>query len=322
MRVLIIKLGALGDIVYSSSVIKQIQQHHVDNVWLLTAPNNKRLFANWEGLNVMALERKGFTNTIKTVLWTRNMKFDRVYDLQSNDRTSLICALSGIPFRAGNHPRFPYTHHPEKTYTGECHAFDRLNMVIERSGLNKAAAKPWLPTSQTDKTFVDDWLKHNSIEQKKYVIFHAGSSLSNKQKRWPYFDKLAQTLTDKGLTIIWEGGKEDMEINQALSCTSGIDATCNFSIPQSIELGKKALFAVTNDSAPMHILSCAGIPVFGLFGPTNPKRTHAVGQESRVIFAGEKIPDSDKAFIPESLSKISVDTVLDRVNQEGLLNQF
>ena len=63
-----------------------------------------------------------------------------------------------------------------------------------------------------------------------------------------------------------------------------------------IELGKQALFAVTNDSAPMHILSCSDIPIYALFGPTNPKRTHALGQENRVISVASVFPKDDSKF--------------------------
>ena len=107
--ILIIKLGALGDVVMSTSLIKQIQDHKPeDKIYLLTSTPFLSLFDNWDNLSVTAFPRKGIVSTINTISWIRQNNFDRLYDLQSNDRTRLICALSGVRQRVGNHPVFPY----------------------------------------------------------------------------------------------------------------------------------------------------------------------------------------------------------------------
>ncbi len=50
-KVLIIKLGALGDVIMATPAIKQIQRHHhADEIWLLTSTPFFILFKNWEGL--------------------------------------------------------------------------------------------------------------------------------------------------------------------------------------------------------------------------------------------------------------------------------
>ena len=111
MKILIIKLGALGDIIISMPVIQRILEHHQeDEVWLLTTPPFRRFFDGLSGLNLHVLPRGGLVKTWKQIRWVRHQHFDRIYDLQSNDRTAVICALSGCSWRAGNHPRFPTTY--------------------------------------------------------------------------------------------------------------------------------------------------------------------------------------------------------------------
>ena len=117
MNILIIKLGALGDIIISTSIIEKIINHHLkDTTYLLTTPNFKDLFNNFKKVNVVSFDRRGLKNFINTISWIRKTKFNRIYDLQSNDRTSLYCALSNATYCAGNHPRFPYSFHPEENY--------------------------------------------------------------------------------------------------------------------------------------------------------------------------------------------------------------
>lgn len=319
MKILIIKLGALGDIITSTAIINQISQHHhEDEIYLLTSSGFKELFLNFKKLNVFSFGRKGLINTIKTILWIRKQKFDRIYDLQSNDRTTIYCALSGSLFRAGNHPRFPYHAHPKNKYIGECHSFDRLNQILESANIEKAKPLPFLPASESIVAEISSWLDAHNLSEKPFVLLHAGSSPLHLKKRWPYFSELASALS-KSLTVVWIGGDDDKELNETLSKKTGINATNAFSIIGLVELGKRAKFAVTNDSAPMHILSCSQIPVFGLFGPTYARRTHALGQLDNVITANNLIAKNDSDFEPQDISGISVEMVLNKLKAKKLL---
>lgn len=319
MKILIIKLGALGDIITSTSIINQIIKYHEkDDVCLLTNSKFKDLFSNFEKLKVFSFGITGLLNTIRTIRWIRKQRFDRIYDLQSNDRTTIYCALSGSPFRAGNHPRFPYHAHPENKYIGECHSFERLNQIIKSAEIKPAKPLPYLPIPDSIVANVSTWLNEHNLLEKPCVLLHAGSSPLHLKKRWPYFSELASVL-DKNLNVIWVGSDDDAEINETLSKNTGINATNAFSILGLVELGKRAKFAVTNDSAPMHILSCSEIPVYGLFGPTNPQRTHALGQKHQIIVANENLPKNDHEFIPENINTISCKFVLNRLRKDELI---
>jgi len=320
VKILIIKLGALGDAIISTSIIKQIIDHHsLEELHLLTTPAFSELFSHFEKVKVVAFERKGLLSVFKAVKWIRGQRFDQIYDLQSNDRTAFLCSLSGVPYRAGNHPRFPYHKHPEKPYVGECHSFDRLNQIIESANIQPAKPSPYLPVPEVARTEVNDWLIKHNLSKGSFIIIHAGSSPLHIKKRWPYFAELATNLSAL-YDIVWVGSKDDRELNRKLSSCVGIDATDVFSIYGLVELGKYARFAVTNDSAPMHILSCSHIPVFGLFGPTYARRTHALGQLDNIITADDKaMALDDNEFRPSNISNISIDKVLNKLGEKGLL---
>jgi ADP-heptose:LPS heptosyltransferase len=319
MKILIIKLGALGDVIISTSIINQIKKHHKDDeVLLLTSTNFKSLLSNFKNLKVFSFKRTGLSSAFNTVRWIRRQRFDRIYDLQSNDRTTIYCALSGCPFRAGNHPRYPYNVHPQSRYIGECHSFDRLNLILESANIKKAKPLPFLPVPEKIVEEVSVWLTKHNLSEKTFVLLHAGSSSIHLHKRWPYFSDLASEI-EKYLKVIWVGGDDDKELNDKLSKSTGINATNAFSILGLVELGKRAKFAVTNDSAPMHILSCSQIPVFGLFGPTYARRTHALGQLSNVVTANNHIAKNDNDFVPQDISNITLETVLNKIIAQNLI---
>lgn len=319
MKILIIKLGALGDMIMATPVIRQLQQyHHNDSCYLLTTPMFTGLFQDWPDLTVKAFPRKGFLATCRTLCWLRQQGFRRIYDLQSNDRTGLLCALSGVPERAGNHPHFPYHFHPQGPYTGQCHAYERLNQILISAGIGAANETPLLPVSPRSKAHVKHWIEQHALHKTPFVLLHAGASRQHPAKRWPNYLGLAKELEREGLKVVWVGAEDDRDINHTLAREAGIDATGVFSVPELAELGKWAAFAVANDSAPMHILSCSGIPVYGLFGPSNWRRTHALGQRHHVISPGRS-GDDETGFVPHDLAGISAAMVINRLRQDGQL---
>ena len=314
-KILIIKMGALGDVIISTPMIKEIIKFHHDYpVWLLTSPPYLEIFENQKSLNVIAFPRKGLINTLNILAWIRKQHFRRVYDLQSNDRTSVICALCGIPERVGNHPRFPYNLHPPEKYSGEKHIFERMYEVLESAGIRTTRQLPELQISDKDRKTVQLFLENHGLKEKPFLLIHAGASDRHPQKCWPYFIDLARCFVQSGLCVIWVGSDVEADVNRQRARIAGIDSSGLFSINQLAELGRHAKFAVTNDSGPMHVLATSGIRVYSLFGPTNWRRHHAIGQEQNVITT-----DTGTGFHPQPLDKITLEQVLARLHADKLI---
>jgi len=317
-NILILKLGALGDVVMATSLINQIQRFHAtDNLFLLTSAPFDEIFREWKGLTVHPVKRKGLLNNLRTITWIRKNNFESVYDLQSNDRSGLYCALSGISRRIGNHPRYPYNVHPEKPYRGQCHIYDRMLAVLESAGIKAEHLAPSLPALDKEKQHIKTWLKENKLVKDNFIIIHAGGSRQHPEKRWPYYKQLAEALSARNKAIVWIGGNDDIEINESLSSIAGINASMQFTFSELAELGRQALFAITNDSGPMHILSCSGIPVYAFFGPTNWRRNHAIGHEKHVITPALLSENKDKQS--QDLARINAKDVISLLERDGLI---
>ena len=90
-------------------------------------------------------------------------------------------------------------------------------------------------------------------------------------------------LSLKSLVV---GGESDIDIANIVIRNSGgnaISAAGKTTLKELIEIMRNAKFVVTNDSGPMHIAAALNVPVFAIFGPTNPLRTGPYGK-SHVIF--------------------------------------
>ena len=110
--------------------------------------------------------------------------------------------------------------------------------------------RPWLPTGPAEQEQVSAWRQAQGLRTDASPCFTPGAALVGRASA---------------------GGQE-----------AGIDAGRLLG-PRARELGRRARFAVTNDSGPMHVLSCAGIPLYAFFGPTSAARSHALGQRQRVL---------------------------------------
>ena len=316
--ILIIKLGALGDVVMATGLVARIVQHHApQRCVLLTSAAYSELFTAQPGLALKTFDRSSRRATLATVLWLRKQQFRRVYDLQSNDRSGLMCALSGIPQRVGNHPRFPYNLHPGSRYTGHSHIHARMLTVLAAAGIVTDAAAPCLHPSATDRASVTEWLQTRRLASRRLALMHAGASADHPEKRWPYFRELALALARRGLLTLWIGGADDQDSNAALARVTGIDAGSAFSLLQLVALTAHARLAVTNDSGPMHVLACGSIPIYGLFGPSDWRRNHAVGQRDHVLSLNRDEP----AFKPTRLAALRPEQVLRQLEQDGMLTE-
>ena len=305
----------------ATPLIDAIIAHHCSSPCvLLTTPEFAPLFNAWPGLEVKAVGRHGLANLWRVLRFIRQGGFKRIYDLQGTNRSGVLCALSGCAERVGNHCRFPYSHHPQEAWHGQSHIFSRLCAVLESAGVVVESELPRLPADSAVVERVNSWLVEHNIAAQPFALLHAGASVTRPGKRWPYFAELAKRLLDDGIAVVWLGGRPDHALNRELAVGGGINATELFSIIELAELGRSARFAVTNDSGPMHVLASASIPVFGLFGPSDWRRNHALGQRAHVIASSDVNPAISGAPTNDNLAAVSADLVWSRLRDGKLVS--
>ncbi len=319
MKVLIIKQGAVGDLVLALPVIGRIIQHHArDECYVLSTPECAFVFEDWAELKhrVLLRPRRGLMNNLGILRLLRSLRPDRIYDLQGNDLSALLCAFSGAGVIVGSRTHFPYTHHPEERYVGQCHIFDRLNSVLRSAAISTAPPELAFPIPRSVAGEVDDWLRKRGVRHHRLVLLHAGSSLGHPEKRWSGFGALAEQLCGRGFLPIWIGAADDRSLNRELARRCGLDASEEFGFSGLVSLGRRACFAVTSDSAPMHMLAYSGIPVFALFGLSQWRRCHALGQAHNVIAASSLCAGGKE---PVSIDQIGVGDVMRKLRDSRLL---
>ena len=265
-RILVIKLGALGDFIYALGPMQAIRRHHPHaRITLLTRPA-------YAGLG----ERSGLFDTIWTdsepklfnlpgVLSLRakltGARFDRVYDLQTSDRTGFYYRL----FWPGPKPEWSgivpgcshYHHYKRPTLT---HTQDRQQTQLEIAGITDV--RP------SDLAFMDSDIAHFDLPE-RFALLIPGSSLKMAMKRWPaaHYGEVAKRLHQTGIMPVLLGGKEDQEAIQNIKtiCPQARDLSGQTTLYDIPALARVACLAIGNDTGPMHMAALSDCQTIAIF---------------------------------------------------------
>jgi heptosyltransferase-2 len=107
-------------------------------------------------------------------------------------------------------------------------------------------------------------------------------------KRWlpERFAAVADTLAARGARIALVGGAAERPIAEAIAAQMRAPARVlcgETTVPELVGVLARLRLLVTNDSGPMHVAAALGVPVVAVFGPTDWRETHPVGEAHRVV---------------------------------------
>ena len=275
-RILVIKLGALGDVIVSFGPLAAIRRHHPGAaITILTTPPFGDLFRrSGQVAEVLTcgrprLWRLGAVLDLRARL--RSARFSRVYDLQTNGRTALYYRLMG----PGRRPEWSGTargcSHPHTNpHRRRMHALDRLSDQLAIAGVH-GVTRPnmdWMDATLDDLPLPP-----------RFVLLVTGSSPGRPEKRWPTarFARLANRLAGRGFGSILVGTRAEADANREIAeaCASVVDLTGWTSLNQLAALARRAEGAVGNDTGPMHLAALVGCPSLVLFSAASDPARHA-----------------------------------------------
>ncbi len=236
----------------------------------------------------------------------RDAGYDVAIDLQGAIRSSAVARWSGarVVYGAAEPRETPAS----LWYTRMAVASGRH--VVEQN-LSVAAALTGRSTERpaTDITFElpRDPLAEERVAQrlvdygvKDFAILNPGAGWGAKQ--WPVerYGEVACALADLGLRSILNFGPGEEDLVRAAEETSqGTACAMRCSITELIALTRRARLFIGGDTGPMHMAAALGVPVVGIFGPTDPARNGPYGTKSIVLRSAESVTSHARRSAPE-----------------------
>ena len=295
-RFLIVRLGALGDIVHAIPVAAALRKAfpaaRID--WLVSAKHrelldlvpviDRRLVINDRPAAGSRRDDGGGASLWQAIVELRRARYDAAIDLQGLLKSALLARASGAGRVAGFAPsylrerlaRVFYTEVYDPGCNGlydprETRHVVEINLgLLSPFGIAVGAAE--FPIEHVDSAIARDMLQRTGG---RYALLNPGAAWPN--KRWPTsrLGAIAAGLRERhGLSsvVLWGPGEESLGREVVAASAGSAVLSPQTSIADVIALVRGAAVMLSGDTGPTHIAAAVGTPLVGLYGPTRAQR--------------------------------------------------
>lgn len=297
-RVLVIKLGALGDFLLALGPMQAIRRAHpAARLTLLTRAAYRDLAERSGLFDEIWLDPAPRLNPFVWLALRRRLRggrFQRVYDLQTSDRSAGYFRLmggTGGPEWSGKVPGCSHRHVYDAP--SPLHTVERQREQLAIAGIED--------TPLSDLGFLEAPIA-DRLPARPFVLLIPGASPGRPAKRWSAdrFGELAARLDAQGLgsAVAGTAGEGDLAHAIQANAPEALDLTGATSLPELAAFARAARLIVGNDTGPTHLAALAGAPTLALFSAdSDPLRTGPRGPHTRSLQRAD-------------LADLAVDTVL------------
>ncbi len=257
-RILVIRLGALGDFVLSFSAFAAIRAHHPDaTITLLTTAPFADLAKRAPWFDRVEIDaRPRWWNLPGLFRLARQLRgYNFVYDLQTSTRSSRYFRLAGRPPWSGIARGCSHPH--DNPLRDLMHTRERQHEQLEAARIIDFSA-PDL-----------NWLPPGPVLPGPYALLVPGAAPHRMNKRWPAdkYGALAADLAARGLHPVVIGAAAEAPLAATIhaACPDALDLTGQTGIADIFGLASRAAIAIGNDTGPMHLAALSGCPCVVLF---------------------------------------------------------
>jgi ADP-heptose:LPS heptosyltransferase len=281
MRILVIRLSAMGDVALAAPVLRSLScRYPGDEVILITRKNFAPFFYSIQGLTLFHPDLDGRHSRLRGIIklyWDLKSfgKIDYVIDIHNVLRTRLLrllFALNGVHVSVIDKGRCD----KNRVISGKekkqlIHTVERYRKAFEAAGfevdpsLEKALTVPVAAENMVARILSDSVLLNIGVAP------YAKHAL----KVWPEenMKKLLKMISAKRPSRFWLfGGTEEKERLNAFSkdVAGSENVAGSFTLEQELAFIGKLDFMIAMDSSNMHLAALSGTKVVSIWGGTDP----------------------------------------------------
>jgi len=312
-NIVLIKLGARGDLILASPFFKNLKQHYPEAfIKLLTGKDsfdaiktnpyiNEFILVNDKNIYTGNIFKK-FMEVLRILnkLWSEPI--DIIFILHRAWQFNILSLLSGAPYRVG------FKRGIESLgLTNVCSDVNIQNETKSYLDLLRSVNIPikdhetFYNINEGDKDYVSNFLNHyktsSSHRPLLAIIPGGGKNIASGDraiKRWPvnrYIELSKRFIDNYGGKVFLIGGVEDNKLIDSiiLELPSCIRIT-HFTLGKAAALIDSCDLVIGNDCGPIHISNALKKPTISIFGPTDPRQWASLKENN--IIVQNKIPCS------------------------------
>lgn len=277
IKILIIRLKAIGDAILTSAVFRNLRRIYPDcKIDVIVYTYVQDVYKNNPYINkLIILKRK---NLSKLVFYFKSFfrRYDIIIDSIDNPTSAAIALFTHAKIKIGgkNKRNLFYTHRikiTERMYNAKRHL-----KLLEPLGLKDFSDyMPELFIDGNDNRTAEILLSSMGLKNKKLIGIFASAKYITRKYIPEYFAGLAEMIAkNSNYKILFLFGKGDIETLRIILKTLTVKKNIYFAPPDiSIgELGgliKRLNYFITSDTGPKHIATGLNIPTLTIFGATH-----------------------------------------------------
>ena len=308
-KVLIIRIGAIGDVVETTGLLRALKKagYCID---YLTGNAPAQLLKNDLDIeNLFILEKKSYSYIFKLAQKLRKEKYDTILNLQPSLRFKTLCFLAKAK-RVFNYKKSYEFHAVENFFETGKRAFAQIELE-KNITLN-------IPNELKEKM-------QQQLGNKLKIAFNTGANSSRQGRKWciDYWIELAQLLLAKyDAEIFVVGGKEDeANVQELLKKIPEIKSFAGkLSLPETAAILSCADIVISGDTGPLHIASATGTTCVGLYGCCSVSRSGPYGIKHKTIKSQYPCSPCDKRRCQLIKSDIDDTPCMREIKPEKVLN--
>jgi len=281
-RILIVKLGALGDVVHAIPVAAALRRAFPSaRIDWLVSPKHREILDL-----VPVIDRRLVMNDARMIAAIRELRgnhYDVAIDLQGLIKSAALARASGAARVVGFTSRYAretlaswfYTEAHDPGGGGMYHIDERhviyTNLsVLETLGIQ--AGVPEFPIDRVESVAAADVAARTGG---RYAILNPGAAWPN--KRWvpARFAAIARELQGRNAltsVVVWGPGEESLAREVAGQSSGAAIVSPRTTIADLVALARGASLYLSGDTGPAHIAAAVGTPIVGIYGPTRASR--------------------------------------------------
>ncbi|MDH7605165.1 MAG: glycosyltransferase family 9 protein [Melioribacter sp.] len=329
-NILIIKWGALGDLIASTSAIKTVRENFPNaHITLLTnklmtqiIPQN---FLVDEHIIVNTDRNKVVDSIFKQlliILKLRRRKFDLGINLRwTSERAALITYLSAAKVRVSSGPKKLmnlYTiklEHPKGRY----HEIHRNLDIVKAVGCSVSDENPVVFISQEEQKYADMFFEKNKLKKANTICIHPGASKSIRAWMPERFAEIGIRLVKKfdvNILLTWGKGEEKLVsyVAEQIGNKAIISASTE-TIGQLAAMIKNCSMFFSNCTGPMNVSVAVKTPTIALLGSSHPVDWGAFGNKHINIKSPLNLEHYSEEDEKKAMEALSIDYVWEIVKK-------
>ena len=300
MNILIVRLGALGDIVHAIPAAAALRQVYPDARidWAVDEKHHE-ILQLVDGIDRLILLRRpalrGWTDAITQL---RAGRYDVALDFQGLMKSAVLARASGAARVLGFsiwHLREkgarPFYSESVETSAGGggavLHVVQKNLQLLAALGIERPAIVfPFrrVPSAARDAIQAE-------ADGRPFALLNPGAAWPNKRWYTDRFGEVAAFLHEvRGIVpiVLWGPGEEVLA-ERVIESSGGVARMAPpTGIADLVEISRDAAIMVSGDTGPLHIAAAVGTPIVSIFGPTDPARNGPWFADDVVVSRHEK----------------------------------